>query len=29
MLDLLATDISLMHQGLNGLIRELLKRDKV
>jgi len=29
MLDLLANDISLMHQGLNGLIRELLKRDKV
>src|SRR5262249_25769763 len=29
MLDLLETDISLMHQGLNRLIRELLKRDKV
>ena len=29
MLDLLETDISLMHQGMNRLIRELLKRDKV
>jgi len=29
MLDLLETDISLMHQGLNRLIRELMKRDKV
>jgi hypothetical protein len=29
MLDLLETDINLMHQGLNRLIRELLKRDKV
>ena len=29
MLDLLETDIRLMHQGLNALIRELLKRDKV
>ena len=29
MLDLLANEISLMNQGLNRLIRELLKRDKV
>lgn len=29
MLDLLEIDISLMHQGMNRLIRELLKRDKV
>jgi len=29
MLDLLETDISLMHQGMNRLIRELLRRDKV
>ncbi|HKT34666.1 MAG TPA: hypothetical protein VJR03_07525 [Nitrospira sp.] len=29
MLDLLETDIRLMHKGLNALIRELLKRDKV
>ncbi|HTL60895.1 MAG TPA: hypothetical protein VL261_04540 [Nitrospira sp.] len=29
MLDLLETEISLMHQGMNRLIRELLKRDKV
>ena len=29
MLDLVANEISLMNQGLNGLIRELLKRDKV
>jgi hypothetical protein len=29
MLDLLETDISRMHQGMNRLIRELLKRDKV
>ncbi|HJT22923.1 MAG TPA: hypothetical protein VJ746_20810 [Nitrospira sp.] len=29
MLDLLETDISLMNQGLNRLIRELLKRDKI
>jgi hypothetical protein len=29
MLDLLETYISLMHQGLNRLIRELMKRDKV
>ncbi len=29
MLDGLETDISLMHQGMNRLIRELLKRDKV
>jgi len=29
MLDLLETDISLMHQGLNRLIRELLVRDRL
>jgi hypothetical protein len=29
MLDLLETNISLMHQGLNRLIRELLKRDRL
>jgi hypothetical protein len=29
MLDLLETDISLMHQGLNRLIRELLARDRL
>jgi hypothetical protein len=29
MLDLLETEISLMHQGMSRLIRELLKRDKV
>jgi hypothetical protein len=29
MLDLLKTDISLMHQGLTRLIRELLVRDKL
>jgi hypothetical protein len=29
MLDLLEIDISLMHQGMNRLIRELLRRDKV
>lgn len=29
MLDLLRTDISLMHQGLSQLIRELLVRDKL
>jgi len=29
MLDLLETDISLMHQGLNRLIRELMVRDRL
>jgi hypothetical protein len=29
MLDLLKTDISLMHPGLTRLIRELLVRDKL